>query len=128
MRSVRYRLFGFPKNQSDCVNYAKDNKIVRIIVVPMWEDEMREDDIVTAIYATYIWVFESKATTYDIILTKLFSSEDEEQQKACMDNANRRMMFTTKDLATRLGVIVEGGKSHFLFKKANSVEVKWVAD
>ena len=113
MRSLSYVLTGRPHNRTDCIDYARQHKPRSIRVELMTNENVSAEFIARNLFATYIWVFEELAVTYEEAYGRCFQHESYERQCVSIDNANRRLAKALENLRERSGMTIEGADARF---------------
>lgn len=114
MRSISYILGGKPSNLADCLDYAQKHKAQRVILNLHSQEDVGEQVVVRWLAATYIWVFDDTATTYDLKYGGCFAHEPVERQQLSVDNANRRLEADLELITERLGeAILEAASKQY---------------
>ena len=118
MRSLNYILTGMPTNRTDCIDYAQKNMPRKISMELMSNENVSDEFVARNLFATYIWVFENRAVTYEEVCGRVFQHEPYDRQCRSIDNTNRRLERALENLRERMGMEIEGSEARFDYSLA----------
>jgi len=113
VRSLSYILTGRPRNRADCIDYARAHPPRKIMIELMVQEDLSEAFIAKTLFATYVWVFEEMAVTYQEAYGRCFQHEAVDRQRVSVDNANRRLEVAVRELRERVEQPIEGAEARF---------------
>lgn len=98
MRSIEYFLGGRPRNLDDCLDFSSKNFLRGINVSSITKEEVYETYTLKKLICIFKWEFNKCKVVYEELYGGCLAIESEERQRKSVDNANKRLKATLKEI------------------------------
>ena len=112
MKSIRYLLGGKPHTMADCLDRALKDPPGKVTLELMTDESITEMHICQQFIGVYCWHFRCGVVRCHEVYGSVFLPCSQEDHRAALANANRRLRRRLNKLRAR-GIKVPGGETSF---------------